>query len=167
MTIPVVAIVGQSGSGKTTLICGVLPILKAHGYRVATIKHDVHGFELDTPGKDTWKHAHAGADIVVISSREKFALLERVVEELTLDQVIARITNVDLILVEGYKHNDKPKIEVFRASVHAAPLCSFQQDLLAIVSDVMPTLGVPVFSLDDYEGVVSLLEEKIVKLEEK
>jgi molybdopterin-guanine dinucleotide biosynthesis protein B len=162
MSIPVVSVVGRSDSGKTTLICGLLPELKRRGWRVATIKHDVHGFEIDRPGKDTWKHGQAGADIVIISSPAKFALMEKVDAELTLDQVIARIENVDLILSEGYKRNDKPKIEVFRSTAHEAPLCGRGDNLLAVASDIRPDLGVPVFDLNDYPAMADLIEQRFL-----
>jgi len=162
MNIPVVSVVGKSDSGKTTLICGLLPELKRRGYRVATIKHDVHGAEIDRPGKDTWKHSQAGADIVVFSSPAQIALLEKVSEELTLEQVIARIDHVDIIISEGYKRNNRPKIEVFRATVHDAPLCGREDNLLALASDVRPNLGVPVFDLDDYAGMADLIEERFL-----
>lgn len=167
MSIPVVSVVGKSDSGKTTMICGLLPELKRRGYRVATIKHDVHGFEIDKPGKDTWKHSQAGADIVVISSPEKIALMEKVGTELTLEQVIARIENVDLILSEGYKRNNKPKIEVFRSTVHDAPLCGREDNLLALASDVRPELGVPVFALNDYSAIADLIEERLLRKNSK
>ncbi|MBS3901802.1 MAG: molybdopterin-guanine dinucleotide biosynthesis protein B [Dethiobacter sp.] len=162
MSIPIVSVVGKSDSGKTTLICGLLPELKRRGYRVATIKHDVHGFEIDKPGKDTWKHSQAGADIVIISSPAKVALLEKVSEELTLDEVMARISNVDIIISEGYKRNNKPKIEVFRSTVHEAPLCTGEDNLIAFVSDIVLDLGVPVFSLNDYAGIAALIERRFL-----
>lgn len=163
MRIPVVSIVGKSDSGKTTLICGLLPELKRRGYKVATIKHDVHGFDLDKPGKDTWKHAQAGADTVVISSPWKVAMIEKVEVELTLDEVIEKIDHVDLILTEGFKRNSKPKIEIFRSSVHDGPLCTAEDNLLAIASDIRPDLGVPVFSTDDYSGMADLIEGTFLK----
>jgi molybdopterin-guanine dinucleotide biosynthesis protein MobB len=162
MTIPIVSVVGKSDSGKTFLICGLVPELKRRGYRVATIKHDVHGFNIDHPGKDSWKHGQAGADTVVISSPQQVAMIEKVAQELTLDQVIARITNVDIIISEGYKRNDKPKLEVFRSTVHDSPLCDSGDNLLAIASDVRPELGVPVFALDDFAGMADLIENKIL-----
>jgi molybdopterin-guanine dinucleotide biosynthesis protein MobB len=159
LKIPIVSIVGKSDSGKTTLICGILPELKRRGYRVATIKHDVHGFDIDKPGKDTWKHAQAGADIVIISSPQKVAMIEKVNEELTMDQVIAKIDNVDLILTEGYKRNNKPKIEIFRSTVHDKPLCTADDNLLAFASDINPGLGVPVYSINDYSGLAEFIEK--------
>ena len=163
MSVPIISVVGKSDSGKTTLICGLIPELKRRGYKVATIKHDVHGFDIDKPGKDTWKHAQAGADTVIISSPWKVAMIEKVDEELTLDQVIAKVGCVDLIISEGYKRNNKPKIEIFRSTVHAEPLCTREDNILAFASDVNPDLGVPVFSIDDYAGLLELIEKKIIR----
>jgi len=163
LSIPVVSVVGKSDSGKTTLICGLIPELKRRGYKVATIKHDVHGFDIDKPGKDTWKHARAGADTVVISSPWKVAMIEKVEAELSMDQVIEKIKNVDIIITEGYKRNNKPKIEIFRSSVHDAPLCGRDDNLLAIASDIKPKLGVPVFATDDYAGMADLIVKQILK----
>lgn len=163
MDIPIVSVVGKSGSGKTVLICGLLPELKKRGYRVGTIKHDVHGFDIDVPGKDSWKHARAGADTVVISSPWKVAKIEKVDRDLSLDEVIARIDNVDLIISEGYKRNNKPKIEVFRSTVNRETLCQKGDNLLAVVSDVQPDLGVPVFALDDYSGIADFIEKNVLK----
>ena len=134
--VPVVSIVGQrSNSGKTTLLVKLLAEAKRRGWRVAAVKHDVHGFEMDKPGKDTWRFAQAGADVVVISSPEKMAMIEKVQEERTLEQVLERIRDVDLIFTEGYKHGNQPRIEVFRSEVH--------QELL---SDPEQLLSNPFFS---------------------
>ena len=133
--IPVISIVGKSNSGKTTLTEKLLRELKARGYRVATIKHDVHGFDIDRPGKDTWRHAEAGADVVVISSPAKLAMIRKNERELTLDEVIARIDGVDLIITEGYKRGDKPKIEVFQSALHDEILCQDDPTLFALAAD--------------------------------
>ena len=109
-------------------------------------------------GKDTWRHAQAGADVVAISSPEKLAMISRVDEELNLDQICARITGVDLIITEGYKRANKPKIEVFRRGVYDELLCS-PQELIAIASDVEFDLGVPCYGLDDASGLVNRIEE--------
>ena len=103
MDIPAIAIVGRSGAGKTTLICNLLPYLKTRGYRVATIKHAGHIMTPDVPGKDTDRHARAGADMVLLSAPGTVAVFERLDGELSLDEALARISGVDLILVEGYK----------------------------------------------------------------
>lgn len=158
--IPVISIVGgQSNSGKTTLLEKLIREAKLRGWRVATLKHDVHGFEMDQPGKDTWRHDRAGADVVAISSPQRIAILERVANDLPLDEVLARIQGVDIIFTEGYKHADKPKIEVFRSAVHEA-LFSKLEELIAIASDVSFDNGVPCFGLDDAQGICDLIAER-------
>ena len=157
MMIPVVCIVGESGVGKTTFLEKLIAELKRRGYRVGTIKHNVHGFQLDKPGKDSWRHARAGSDVVVISSPGKLALIERLKRELTLDEVAARITGVDLILAEGYKRSDKPKIEVFRRE-GGNELLSTPDKLIALVTNQPLDLDVPQFDPNDAASVASLLE---------
>lgn len=160
---PVISIVGKSGAGKTTLLEKVIRRLKEDGIKVAAIKHDAHRFEMDKPGKDTWRMAQAGADVVVISSPEKLAMIAKVNEEKSLDELVAMLPDdVDVVLTEGYKRSDKPKIEVYRSEVHKERLCS-ADELLAIVSDVRwDDLGdVPQYQLDDIEGVVSEIKRYI------
>lgn len=160
MKIPVVSIVGQrSNSGKTTLLVKLIAEAKNRGWRVAAVKHDVHGFEMDKPGKDTWRFAQAGADVVAISSPQKMAIIEKVLEERTLEQVLEHIKDVDLIFTEGYKHGNQPRIEVFRSEVHKE-LLSRPEQLIAIASDVPFDLGVPCFDLDDVAGICDFLAEK-------
>ena len=109
----VVSFVGISGTGKTTLIEGAVLELKKRGYRVAVIKHAHHGFEMDRPGKDTWRFAQAGSDIILVSSPDRIAIIERVSEEVWLPQLLKTVSDkVDIVLVEGYKWASKVKIEV-------------------------------------------------------
>lgn len=158
---PVISIVGKSGAGKTTLLEKVIKRLKEDGIRVAAIKHDAHRFDMDKPGKDTWRMAQAGADVVVISSSEKMAMIEKVSEEKSLDEIVAMLPEVDIVLTEGYKSGDKPKIEVYRSEVHKERLCS-PDELLAIVSDVVwDDLDVPQYQLDDIDGVVNEIRRYI------
>ena len=111
--IPVVSFVGNSGSGKTTLLEGVVRELKRLGYRVAVVKHAPCGFDIDQPGKDSWRLTQAGSDVVVISSSERMAFIERVGVELTLTQIKDLIGDrVDIVLTEGYKQANTVKIEV-------------------------------------------------------
>ncbi len=156
--IQVISLVGKSNVGKTTMMEKLLREIKKRGWKVATIKHDTHGFDIDKPGKDTWRHAEAGADTVVISSPTKFAMISKVEQELTLDEVAGQITGVDIIITEGYKRGNKPKIEVFRSGVYAELLCE-PEELIAIASDVTFDLGVPCYGLDDAPGLVDLLEK--------
>ena len=164
--IPIVSFVSAcSGAGKTTLLEKVVAILKQRGLRLAVIKHDAHRFEMDHPGKDTWRLAQAGADVVAISSPEKVALMEKVVTEKSLDEVSAMISDVDLILTEGFKQGGKPKVEVYRAELQAS-LRSSAEELLAIAGDAsLP--GVPCYALDDAAGIASELLRYLESFQQK
>ena len=155
---PVISFVAKSGSGKTTLLEKVISIIKAKGYKLAVVKHDAHQFEMDHPGKDTWKMAQAGADVVAISSPEKVAIIEKVQEERTLDEVIDTLPEVDIILTEGFKRSNKPKIEVSRSDVSRELLCE-PKELLAIASDISWENGVPCYSINDAEGIANVIIE--------
>ena len=163
----VVSIVGKSDNGKTTLIEGLVRELKKRGYRVATIKHNIHGFEIDKKGKDSYRHKEAGADTVVISSPKKLAFVKEIKKELTIDQIAKfYLSDMDIILTEGYKRENKPKIEVFRQEAgHKEPLCSDGEDLIAFVTNcnLIGAPNVPSFAMDDVCGVVNFLEEKYFK----
>ena len=162
--IPIVSIVGTSDSGKTTLIEKLVPELVRRGYRVATIKHDVHGFDVDREGKDSWRHKQAGAHTVVISSPQKLALIRDVDHDAELGELRDRyIQEVDIILSEGFKRNPQPKIEVFRKEKRRELLCTKEDNLLAIATNEPFHIGVPCFDLDDARGMVDLIEEKFLK----
>lgn len=154
--IPVVVLVGTSGTGKTTFLEKLIRELKRRNVSVGTVKHHDHDFDIDKPGKDTWRHARAGADAVVLASPAKVALIRKLEEELSLDQVTELISNVDIIIVEGYKRSDKAKIEIHRKA-HSSELLCAPEELLAVVSDADWQIGVPVFDLDDACGVATLL----------
>jgi len=160
--IPIISIVGKSNSGKTTLLERLIAELKRRGYRVGTIKHDVHGFDIDRPGKDSWRHAQAGSDVVVIASPNRLALIRRLERELSLDEVARYFSDVDIILTEGYKRGDKPKIEVSRREVSEELLCT-QEELVAVATDHPVDVDVPQFALDDAVGLVNLLEERFLR----
>lgn len=159
--IPVISFVGRSNCGKTTYLEKLLREMKRRGYKVAVIKHDTHGFEIDRPGKDTWRHAQAGADVVCISSPEKMALIQKVPRELTLEEVAAYIKDVDIIFTEGYKREGKRRIEVFRQEACDAPLCQ-PQELLAMVSDVKPYADVPQFDLEEPAALADFLAARVL-----
>jgi molybdopterin-guanine dinucleotide biosynthesis protein B len=157
---PVVSFVGNSGVGKTTFLEKLIPELKGRGYRVASIKHDVHSFEIDYPGKDSWRLTEAGSDIVVLSSREKLALIEHPPDERTLDELVAMVHDrVDIVLTEGYRGAAALKIEVSRAA-HSHVLTSRLDDLIAIVADHPFDYAVRQFGLDDAPGVADFLEAR-------
>ncbi len=127
--VPIVSVVGKSGSGKTLFLEKLIPRLEEMGCRVGTIKHDVHGFDIDRPGKDTWRHKQAGAELVLISSPWKLALIKDVEEERELDELRDKyLEGIDIALTEGYKSGDKPKVEIYRPAEHDGPLCSEEDD---------------------------------------
>jgi molybdopterin-guanine dinucleotide biosynthesis protein B len=156
--VPVISMVGKSGVGKTTALELVIREIKRRGYRVGTIKHDAHGFEVDRPGKDSWRHAQAGSDAVVISGPRKMALIRTLDEEMPLDGIIELMGDVDLVVTEGYKRGDRPKIEVTRLERGTELLCDIEE-LIGIMADYPVDVPVPQFALDDASGVVDLLEE--------
>ena len=156
---PIVAFVGTSDSGKTTFLEKLIRELKARNFKVGTIKHHDGDFDIDKPGKDTWRHAQAGADAVAISSPGKVAVIKKVEKEMGIDQVAELVGNVDIVLAEGYKRSAKPKIEINRTA-HGSELLCAPDELIAVVSDAEWDIGVPVFGLDDASGVADLLETK-------
>ena len=163
--IPIISIVGKSGSGKTTLIEKLVPELTHRDYRIATVKHDVHGFEVDHEGKDSWRHKQAGAHTVVIASPNKVAFIRDVERDLDLSEIRDKfIQEVDLIISEGYKKDVQPKIEIFRKEVHQELLCTKEDNLAAIVSNKEFDIGVSCFSLDDIKGLADFIEVKFIKL---
>jgi molybdopterin-guanine dinucleotide biosynthesis protein B len=155
--IPVILIVGRSGAGKTTFIEKLIPELRKMGLRVGTIKHDVHGFEMDKPGKDSWRHKKAGSVSTIISSSEKIGMVRDVDHDFTIDELLYYCTDLDIILTEGYKREKRPKVEIFRPEVHDTPLCEGDDKLLALVSDQNQDLGVPRFGLEDVSGLADFL----------
>ena len=156
---PVVSVVGYSGSGKTTLLEKLISELKDRGYAVGTIKHDVHGFEMDKPGKDSWRHKKAGASATIIASPYQIGMVRDVEHDHSPEELMALIPDMDIILTEGYKKENLPKLEVFRSEVHKAPLFKGDKTLLALISDDPIDLGVPRFSTADGESVVDFLIE--------
>jgi len=162
--IPIVSIVGKSNSGKTTLIEKIIPELTRRGYRVATIKHDVHGFEIDKEGKDSWRHRKAGAHAVILSSPKQIALIRAVDHDLTLLELRDHfIDDVDIIITEGFKKDAQPKIEVFRKEMHRELLTSKDDKVVAVVSNEKFDIPAPCLDLDDVNGVVDIIEENFLQ----
>jgi molybdopterin-guanine dinucleotide biosynthesis protein B len=159
MTIPIITIIGQSGSGKTTLLEKLITELKQRGYRVGTIKHHSHpGFDIDKPGKDSWRHAQAGSVHVIIAAPDKIASYRLLERELTLDEIIAPIDDVDIILTEGYRQAGKPTLEIIRAET-GTELISPPEQLFAVTSNITMEVEVPQFDLNDTNAMVQLIEE--------
>lgn len=163
MSPPIVCFVGKSRSGKTTILERLIPELIGRGYRLGVVKHDVHGFDLDQPGKDTWRLRQAGAWRVAISAPREFALLGSVEEELPLAELVERyLGDVDLVLAEGYKRGTWPKIEVCRAARSQALLCR-PEEVLAVISDLALEVPCPRFGLDDVVAVADFLEQHFLR----
>jgi molybdopterin-guanine dinucleotide biosynthesis adapter protein len=166
MTPSVVSIVSKKNSGKTTLIEKLIPALKRKGYRVGTVKHDTHGFDIDHQGKDTWRHKQAGADAVVISSAWKISLIKDVAEEMSLDQIVTQhFSDMDIVITEGYKRANKPQIEVFRSTAHSRPIHTKEEKntLVAIMSDVPLDFDVPQFDINDVQALADFIEDAFLK----
>ena len=162
--IPVVSVVGKSNSGKTTLIEKMIGELVRRGYRVATIKHNRHGFEIDHEGKDSWRHKRAGARTTVIASPLRVAVVEDVGKDLDIGELVDRyIRDVDIVLSEGFKKNPFPKIEVNRREMNQALLCTSADNLLAVCSDRPLTAGVPCLDINDIGGLVDLVEARFLQ----
>lgn len=155
--VPVISLVGKSGVGKTTALERIIREIKRRGHRVGTVKHDTHGFEMDKPGKDSWRHAQAGSDAVVVSGPHKMALIRIMDEEMPLEDVVQLMGDVDLVITEGYKRGDKPKIEVSRLERGTELLCQ-PDELIGIMADYPVDMPVPIFALEDAVGIVDLLE---------
>lgn len=163
--VPVVSIVGKSNSGKTTLIEKMISELVRRGYRVATIKHNRHGFEIDHEGKDSWRHKRAGARTTVIASPLRVAVVEDIDRDLDIGELVDRyIRNADIVLSEGFKKNPFPKIEVNRSQMNQALLCSPADNLLAVCSDRPLTAGVPCLDINDIDGLVDIVESRFLKV---
>ena len=130
----------------------------------AFTEHDVHGFEMDREGKDTYRHFHSGADGVLISSPNKLALIKRVEKQPSLDELIDRYhADMDIVITEGFKRLNKPKIEVFRSAAHSEPLCKAADNRIALVSDISIEVDCPRFDIDDAEAVADFIEERFLK----
>ena len=162
--IPIVSIVGKSGAGKTTLIEKVIPELTRRGYRVATIKHDVHGFDIDHKGKDSWRHKKAGATTTIISSPHKVAVVSDTDRDLGLSELRDRfVLEEDIVLSEGYYRDKQPKIEVSQKEEPYKLLCSNDKSLIAVASKYPMKLAVPWFNLDDIKKIVDFIECRFLK----
>jgi molybdopterin-guanine dinucleotide biosynthesis protein B len=156
----IIGLAGWSGSGKTTLLIKVIPRLVARGLAVSTLKHAHHGFDIDLPGKDSHSHRLAGATEVLVGSENRWALMHelRDAAEPALDVLLRKLSPVDLVLIEGYKREPHPKLEVYRAVLGKPPLHPDDSAIVAVASDQpLPAARVPVVDLDDVEGIADLL----------
>ena len=158
---PIISIVGKSGSGKTTLIEKIIPELKRRGHKIGTVKHAYHGFDIDQKGKDSWRHKEAGADMVIVASPGKIAMVKDADSE-SLKCLEKYFHDMDIIIVEGYKRGNQPKIEIFRSSSHKKPLCGEDNNLIALVTDANIDLKVPKFGLEEIDSLADFIEKKFL-----
>ena len=151
---------GWSGSGKTTLLTRLLPELVSRGFTVSTVKHAHHSFDIDQPGKDSFRHREAGASEVMIASEKRWALIHehRSAPEPTLAALLAKMTPVDLLLVEGFKREAHAKLEVHRPALGKSLICREDPDIVAVATDVpIAGLGIPQLALDDATAIARFI----------
>jgi molybdopterin-guanine dinucleotide biosynthesis adapter protein len=151
---------GWSGSGKTTLMTALIPEFVGRGITVSTIKHAHHAFDVDQPGKDSWRHRQAGASEVMVVSERRWALMHelRGTPEPDLEELVPRMTPVDLLLVEGFKHHPHPKIEIYRPALGKPSLHPHDRYIVAVASDErLPGLALPWLPLSDPEAVADFI----------
>ena len=163
----IIGLAGWSGSGKTTLITKLIPCLIARGVKVSTLKHAHHGFDLDQPGKDSFFHRAAGATEVIISSAKRWAILHELREEPEWDlgALVAKMSPVDLVVVEGFKRDAFPKLEIHRAANGKPVIHPEDPHIVAVASDVaLPRTSLPVVDLNDIEVIADLLLKHAVPI---
>lgn len=159
---PIISVVGQSRSGKTTLVEGLVVELESRHYRVATIKHAAQDINFDEPGKDSWRHLHAGSEATAVVSKDRVRLIKSILKEDTLDEAARFLgDDYDIILTEGFKQANAPKILVHRNGV-GVPLYNIKK-LIAIVGDEPLETSVRQFSRQDIKGLADLLEKGFIK----
>ena len=150
-------VAGKSGSGKTTILEGLIPELKKKGLRVGTVKHHHSNFTMDIPGKDSWRHKMAGAEKTIISSPNRIGIVMDVDHDHSPEELTRFLTDMDIVLVEGYKGENLPKVEIFRQEIHKRPLCIQDKNLIAMITDTKLDLSVPRFGLDDMKELADFI----------
>jgi molybdopterin-guanine dinucleotide biosynthesis protein MobB len=158
--IPLLSVVGFSNSGKSTVLVKLVEELKKRGYRVAVIKHS-RGFEVDQPGKDSWRYREVGAGPVILAGPKQMVLFRSWEKEWEPEEIARGLEDVDLVITEGYKLGRRPKIEVFREEISSELTCN-PEELLAVVSDTPQNWGIPVFSLGDITGLGDFVETRFL-----
>ncbi len=155
----VIGLAGWSGAGKTTLLTRLIPHFIAQGLRVSTIKHAHHDFDVDIPGKDSWVHRQAGASEVLVSSGRRWALMHelRGDSEPALPELLAKMSRVDLVIIEGFKSEPHRKIEVYREGNGRAALYPGDSQIVGIASDAPMDTRLPVVHLDDIPAIAALM----------
>lgn len=160
----IMGFIGRSGSGKTTVLSDLIPVLINRGFSVSTVKHTHHDFDMDKPGKDSYRHREAGAKEVLLTSAKRWALLHELRDEPEFDmnELIGRMTPVDVLLIEGFKSHDYPKVEVHRPSLGKPLLAAHDNSVIAIATDepdhgTVTSLTLPVLNLGDVNGIADFI----------
>lgn len=166
MTVKAVSFVAKSGTGKTTLLEMVIASLKERGYKVGVVKHDAHRFNIDHPGKDSYRLTAAGADTMLLSSPEKLALIKKHAESPPIEELLSTyFTDMDIVLTEGFKKSSLPKIELHRQERSTTLLCRGEEHdptLVAVASDRRLELDVPVLDLNNPGMVADFIESRFL-----
>lgn len=162
----VIGLAGWSGAGKTTLLTRLIPYLVAEGVRVSTVKHAHHDFDVDVPGKDSWMHRQAGASEVLVSSGRRWALMHelRGAAEPSMRELLAKVSPVDLVIVEGFKADSHPKIEIYRAANGKPPLHPGDPAIVGIATDTPFATSLPSARLDDIPAVAAMVRTLAVNV---
>ena len=159
---PILSVIGRSNTGKTTLLEKLIPILRSRGLRIGTIKHHARDFDIDKEGKDSYRHKKAGANIAMITSPEKIALVEDVGQDYPLAELVKRyMRDIDLVITEGYKREHMPKLEVYVHKEGQEPLADEDPDVIAIAADKPIEAHLPVFLRDDPIPIADFIIEKL------
>ena len=164
----VIGLAGWSGAGKTTLLTRLIPHFNAQGLRVSVIKHAHHQFDVDVPGKDSWRHREAGAAEVLVASSNRWALMHelRGAEEPRLPELLSKLSAVDLVVVEGFKREPHRKIEVYRAANEKPLLFPDDPGIVGIATDTAVETTLPTAHLDDIEAVAAMMLKSAISLED-
>jgi molybdopterin-guanine dinucleotide biosynthesis protein B len=164
----VIGVAGWSGAGKTTLLTRLIPHLVAQGVRVSTLKHAHHEFDVDVPGKDSWRHREAGAAEVMVSSGKRWALMHelRGADEPKLPELLGRMSPVDLVIVEGFKRERHPKIEVYRAANGKPPLFPDDPHVVGLATDTAFETTLPMAQLDDIPAIAIMALNHAVRIDD-
>jgi molybdopterin-guanine dinucleotide biosynthesis protein B len=163
METKIITIVGKSNSGKTTLLEKLIAHLTQRGYKIGSVKHAHEGFEMDKEGKDSWRHRKAGACSTLVLTQNRVALIKDD-ETSYIEKMRSYLCDMDIIMAEGFKKQNLPKIEIFRTqSVHKQPLCMEDENLVAFVTDSDYNPDVPVFGLEDISKIADFIELNFLK----
>ena len=164
----VIGLAGWSGAGKTTLLTRLIPYFREQGLRVSVIKHAHHTFDVDVPGKDSWRHREAGAEEVLVSSAHRWAMMHelRGAREPRLPELLQKMSPVDLVIVEGYKSEPHRKVEVHRAANQKPLLFPDDPGVVGIATDTRVETTLPTAHLDDIPAIAAMLRRSAISLDE-